>query len=68
MASYYTNYPTLNIAIIGTKSYTTTLGASKTVLHAIPVYQVRKGLTREQYREHLEEEGIIMDGHIQDRY
>ena len=49
------------VAIIGTRTYTTPSGATKTVLHAIPMAQVREGLTREQFKELLEQKDGLLD-------
>ncbi len=43
------------VAIIGTRTYTTVLGGTNTVLHAIPMAHVRQGLTRAQLQELLEQ-------------
>jgi hypothetical protein len=45
------------IAIIGTKQYVTVMGSTNTVLRAIPLSQVKRGLTREQLVELLEQKG-----------
>jgi hypothetical protein len=46
------------IAAIGTWQYTTTTGGTKTVLNCIPLEQVKKGLTIEQFKEMLKVKGI----------
>lgn len=45
------------IAIIGTKQYVTVMGSTNTVLRAIPLSQVKQGLTRQQFVELLKQKG-----------
>jgi hypothetical protein len=45
------DYVHAEIAIVGTWSYTTTLGSQKTVLAAIPLDLIRRELTKKQFEE-----------------
>jgi hypothetical protein len=49
------------VAVIGTWQYTDTLGSTRTILNCIPLGQVRKGLTIEQFKEMLKLKGIEED-------
>ncbi len=52
----------VEVAIIGTKRYTTVRGSASTVFHAIPLSQVRRGLSREQVRDLLARQPADDDG------